>query len=77
MVPTPARLKKSMAHGPLVTTPMPLLEMSEKISLDAKERLCIDVLAGLPWPSICGDCYIVLPFPYLGCWTGWGAGETA
>lgn len=44
MVPAPARLTKSMTHGPLVTTPMLLLERElEKIGLDAKERLHFDI----------------------------------
>jgi len=45
MVPVPARLKKSMTHGLLVTTPMPLADMTEKknFGLDAKERLHFDI----------------------------------
>lgn len=78
MVPTEARLKKSTAHGPLGTTPTPLLEMSEKISLDAKERLCSDVswqvCPGHPSAAAAAAALCSL-FRIWDCWTGWVAGS--
>lgn len=76
MVPAPARLKKSMTHGPLVTTPMPLLEMTEKIGLDAKERFHF----AISWQvcpghqSVAASCSL---FHIWGCWTGQVAQEIA
>lgn len=55
---------------------MPLLEMSEKISLDAKERLCSDVswqvCPGHPSTAAAALCSL---FRIWDCWTGWVAGS--
>lgn len=57
-----------MTHGPLVTTPMLLLERElEKIGLDAKERLHFDISCQVcPAHPVYAYHYIMLLFPSLG-----------